>query len=97
MIRLDWVPKPFRDGDIAGEGTKKLLGTSLAAPKLFLRETAQNSWDAHIGHGVIPEYQMRFVTLDAPRMSVLRNFVFPETFPGSELAKVISSVQGLGY
>ena len=89
MIRLDWVPKPFRDGDIAGEGTKKLLGTSLAAPKLFLRETAQNSWDAHIGHGVIPEYQMRFVTLDAPRMSVLRNFVFPETFPGSELAKVI--------
>ncbi|WP_277066196.1 hypothetical protein [Propionibacterium acidifaciens] len=89
MIRLDWVPKPFRDGDIAGEGTKKLLGTSLAAPNLLLRETAQNSWDAHIGHGVIPEYQMRFVTLDAPRMSVLRGLVFPETFPGSELAKVV--------
>lgn len=76
MIRLDWVPKPFRDGDIAGEGAKKLLGTSLAVPSLLLRETAQNSWDARVGHGVVPEYQMRFTTLDAPRMSVVRGGLF---------------------
>lgn len=89
MIRLDWVPKPFRDGDIAGEGAKKLLGTSLAVPSLLLRETAQNSWDARVGHGVVPEYQMRFTTLDAPRMSVVRDCAIPETVPGSALADVV--------
>lgn len=89
MIRLDWVPKPFRDGDIAGEGAKKLLGTSLAVPSLLLRETAQNSWDARVGHGVVPEYQMRFTTLDAPRMSVVRDCAIPRTVPDSALADVV--------
>ncbi|RLP12999.1 hypothetical protein [Propionibacterium australiense] len=89
MIELDWVPKPFRDGDIAGEGTKKLLGTSLEVPSLLLRETAQNSWDARVGSGVVPEYQMRFTTLDAARMSVLRDMVVPRTAPDSPLSETV--------
>lgn len=75
MVRLDWVAKPFGPGDIAGDGTKKLLGTSVAPASLLLRETAQNSWDAR-REGHIPEYQMRFRTLDERAMRVLRQQVF---------------------
>ncbi len=89
MIELDWVPKPFRDGDIAGEGAKKLLGTSLEVPSLLLRETAQNSWDARVGNGIVPEYQMRFTTLNAARMSVLRDMVMPRTAPDSSLSGTV--------
>lgn len=89
MTELDWVPKPFRDGDIAGEGAKKLLGTSLGIPSLLLRETVQNSWDARVGNGVIPEYQMRVTDLDAARMSLLRDEVMPRTAPDSALSETV--------
>ncbi|AZZ41238.1 hypothetical protein C0Z11_01845 [Acidipropionibacterium jensenii] len=80
MTALDWVAKPFGPGDIAGDGTKKLLGTSVAPATLLLRETAQNSWDARRS-GRVPEYQMRFRTLDERGMRVLRKEVFPGTPP----------------
>ncbi|AXE37865.1 hypothetical protein [Acidipropionibacterium virtanenii] len=86
MIQLDWVAKPFGPGDIAGDGTKKLLGTSVAPASLLLRETAQNSWDAR-RKGHVPEYQMRFRTLDERVMRILRQQVFTRTALGSELDK----------
>lgn len=86
MIQLDWVAKPFGPGDIAGDGTKKLLGTSVAPASLLLRETAQNSWDAR-RPGHVPEYQMRFRTLDEKVMRILRQHVFTRTAFGSELGR----------
>lgn len=90
MIQLDWVAKPFGPGDIAGDGTKKLLGTSVAPASLLLRETAQNSWDAR-RNGYVPEYQMRFRTLDERAMRILRQNVFTKTAFGSELGKRLSA------
>ncbi|WP_257476889.1 hypothetical protein [Acidipropionibacterium jensenii] len=89
MMTLDWVAKPFGAGDIAGDGTKKLLGTSVATPSLLLRETAQNSWDAR-ADGVIPEYQMRFRTLSQDALEVLRDSVFATANPASELASALA-------
>lgn len=90
MVELDWVAKPFGPGDIAGDGTKKLLGTSVAPASLLLRETAQNSWDARRHEG-IPEYQMRFRTLDEKGMRVLRRQVFTKTPAGvgADLARAL--------
>lgn len=90
MIQLDWVAKPFGPGDIAGDGTKKLLGTSVAPASLLLRETAQNSWDAR-RKGHVPEYQMRFRTLDERAMRVLRQNVFTRTAFGSDLGRRLSA------
>lgn len=92
MIDLDWVAKPFGPGDIAGDGAKKLLGTSVATPSLLLRETAQNSWDARLDDEV-PEYQMRFRTLDRSVMEVLRKHIFTGTSPSSGLDAVLRSDQ----
>lgn len=96
MIRLDWVAKPFGAGDIAGDGTKKLLGTSVATPSLLLRETAQNSWDARTD-GVVPEYQMRFRTLSEQTVEVLRERVFTAANPASGLTAALEgeSVEGI--
>lgn len=90
MIQLDWVAKPFGPGDIAGDGTKKLLGTSVAPASLLLRETAQNSWDAR-RKGHVPEYQMRFRTLDERAMRILRQNVFTRTAFGSDLGRRLSA------
>lgn len=90
MIQLDWVAKPFGAGDIAGDGTKKLLGTSVATPSLLLRETAQNSWDARTD-GVVPEYQMRFRRLTGQTVSVLRDNVFAEASPTSGLTAALGA------
>ncbi|ALN15208.1 hypothetical protein [Acidipropionibacterium acidipropionici] len=90
MIDLDWIAKPFGPGDIAGDGTKKLLGTSVATPSLLLRETAQNSWDARLVDEV-PEYQMRFRRIGGEVIGVLRDHVFTGTSPSSGLAEVLRS------
>lgn len=83
---LDWMPKPFGPGDIAGDGTQKLLGTSLAAPELLVRETAQNSWDARVREGAsVPEYRLQFRALDESGVRLLRESVFPQMRPGASL------------
>ncbi|AXE37868.1 hypothetical protein [Acidipropionibacterium virtanenii] len=89
MIDLDWIAKPFGPGDIAGDGTKKLLGTSVATPSLLLRETAQNSWDARL-NGKVPEYQMRFRRIDGRVAAILRDHVFTGTSPSSGLAAALA-------
>ena len=80
------MPKPFGPGDIAGDGTQKLLGTSLAAPELLVRETAQNSWDARVREGAsVPEYRLQFRALDESGVRLLRESVFPQMRPGASL------------
>lgn len=84
MIDLDWVPKSFGPGDIAGEGTNRLLGTSVPPASLLVRETAQNSWDARLPDGV-PEYQLRFRRLSARTLRTMSEHVFRETAPSGRL------------
>lgn len=45
--RLDWFPKQFSQGDIDGQGARRLLGQpNVPLSSVLVRETAQNSWDA---------------------------------------------------
>lgn len=70
--RLDWVPKPFRDGDLAGGGAGRLLGkTELSATEIMIRETAQNAWDARTSEGV-PAFDIHLQLLDDGRSAALR-------------------------
>lgn len=47
MPRLDWFPKQFSQGDIDGQGARRLLGQpNVPLSSVLVRETAQNSWDA---------------------------------------------------
>lgn len=47
MPRLDWFPKQFSQGDLDGQGARRLLGQpNVSLSSVLVRETAQNSWDA---------------------------------------------------
>lgn len=51
LAALAWFPKVFGPGDMDGEGAKRLLGTpNIPTVSVLVRETAQNSWDARVGH-----------------------------------------------
>ena len=67
---LEWVPKPFRDGDLAGGGSNRLLGRSdLSATEILIREMAQNAWDARTAGGT-PTFDINLRRL-GPRLLTL--------------------------
>lgn len=69
---LEWVPKPFRDGDLAGGGSSRLLGRSdLSATEILLREMAQNAWDARV-EGCVPSFDVSLRTLSLRETAILR-------------------------
>jgi hypothetical protein len=83
---LEWFPKVFGPGDIDGEGAKRLLGTpNIPTVSVLVRETAQNSWDARIGHAhVVFRLHLRRAT--AAERDILRQQVFTGRCDGLGLA-----------
>lgn len=69
---LEWVPKPFRDGDLAGGGSNRLLGRSdLSATEILIREMAQNAWDARTAGGT-PTFDINLRRLGPREVGTLR-------------------------
>jgi hypothetical protein len=87
---LDWFPKVFGPGDIDGEGAKRLLGTpNIPTVSVLVRETAQNSWDARIGHAhVVFRLHLRQAT--AGERSILRHKVFTGECDGLDLTESLA-------
>ncbi|MBL0749255.1 hypothetical protein [Nocardioides baculatus] len=87
---LDWFPKVFGPGDIDGEGAKRLLGTpNIPTVSVLVRETAQNSWDARVGHAhVVFRLHLRQAT--AEERSILRHKVFTGACDGLELTESLA-------
>lgn len=85
---LDWFPKRFGAGDMAGQGAQRLLGQpDLSTWELLVRETAQNSWDARL-EGEIPSYELHLRTLDTATQEALR-LLFAQGSTGLALGDVL--------
>ncbi|MGJ3508935.1 hypothetical protein [Enemella sp. A6] len=70
---MDWFAKPYGPGDIDGAGTLKLLGSpALDLTELFVRETAQNSWDARLPSSDL-SYTIHLRSLASSELEVLRS------------------------
>lgn len=71
MPRLDWFPKQFSQGDIDGQGARRLLGQpNVPNSSVLVRETAQNSWDAKT-HGAGLTFTLNLRRLTPGERSVL--------------------------
>lgn len=69
---LEWFPKRFGAGDMAGQGAQRLLGQpDLSTWELLVRETAQNSWDAR-DIGTIPSYGIHLRAISGGTLAALR-------------------------
>lgn len=87
---LDWFPKVFGPGDIDGEGAKRLLGTpNIPTVSVLVRETAQNSWDARIGHAHVA-FRLHLRQATAGERSILRHKVFTGTCDGLHLTETLT-------
>ncbi|WP_338538356.1 hypothetical protein N5P18_00325 [Janibacter terrae] len=75
MPRLDWFPKQFSQGDIDGQGARRLLGQpNVPLSSVLVRETAQNSWDAK-GAGAALTFVLNLRKLTPGERSVLHGNV----------------------
>ena len=65
-----------RDGSIAADGAKRLLGqpSGLTELELVIRESLQNSWDASLDSGFNPRYSIRIRKLNTTQKEALSNF-----------------------
>ena len=65
-----------RDGSIAADGAKRLLGqpSGLTELELVIRESIQNSWDASLDSGFNPRYSIRIRKLNTTQKEALANF-----------------------
>ena len=71
LPRLDWFPKQFSQGDIDGQGARRLLGQPNGPlSSVLVRETAQNSWDAK-GSGASLTFSMNLRRLSPGERAVL--------------------------
>lgn len=79
--RLDWFPKQFSQGDIDGQGARRLLGQpNVPLSSVLVRETAQNSWDAK-GHDGALSFMINVRRLSAGEHSVLYGNVLTGGLP----------------
>lgn len=77
LSQLDWVPKRFGPGDTDGAGARRQLGQpTMDLQTLLVREMAQNSWDARLGCGNVPLFELRIESLGPSEISILRDHVF---------------------
>lgn len=73
---MEWFPKVFGPGDIDGTGAARLLGTpNVPLSTVLIRETAQNSWDARLGH-VPVTFGVHLRELHDAERCALRDHVF---------------------
>ncbi|RMB61447.1 hypothetical protein [Tessaracoccus antarcticus] len=92
MPDLEWFAKPFGPGDTDGTGQQRSLGQPSFAPRdILIREMAQNSWDARLRGGVIPEFEMRLRTLGMPECDVLKWNVLRGCSENLGLAKALEA------
>ena len=78
---LTWFPKPFGAGDNAGGEADKPLGKpNLDPASIFVREMAQNSWDARLA-GHVPEFEIHLRSLEGDPLEFLRRNLFEMTGP----------------
>lgn len=94
---MTWFPKVFGPGDIDGKGASKLLGTpNVPLSTVLVRETAQNSWDARLGHRTVT-FAMHLRTLSDLERETLKERVFTGKATGLRLRQVLdrSSVRVL--
>ena len=90
LTDLTWFPKRNGAGDIDGAGSRRLLGQpELDLCNLLVRETAQNSWDARVA-GAVPEFEIRWRSLQERHVDVLQHNVFRGTAPESRLAYLLT-------
>lgn len=81
MPRLDWYPKQFSQGDIDGQGARRLLGQpNVPLSSVLVRETAQNSWDAK-GAGSALTFVLNLRRLQPEEHSVLFGNVLTHGVP----------------
>lgn len=82
---MQWFPKVFGPGDIDGKGAARLLGTpNVPLSTVLIRETAQNSWDARLGHRPVV-FTVHLRTLSDLERQVLRERVFTGAGAGLSL------------
>lgn len=82
---MSWFPKRYGPGDLDGKGASRLLGTpNVPLSTVLVRETAQNSWDARLGHKPVT-FALHLRRLDDTERAVLRNRVFTGSGSGLRL------------
>lgn len=87
MRSLDWFPLMTGMGTMDATGGRKLLGTSkMSFADLFVRESAQNSWDARLSSAAGPlHYGLRIRTLDVAATRLLSSRVLTGDLSGLRL------------
>lgn len=86
---MQWFPKRFGPGDLAGEGAKALLGKpDLEQHVVLVRETAQNCWDAR-GDAEAIEFTLNLRMLDKQAITILQDKVFAAAMPPPGLHELL--------
>lgn len=86
---MQWFPKVFGPGDIDGKGASRLLGTpNVPLSTVLVRETAQNSWDARLGHRALV-FTLHLRRLSDVEREVLRHRIFTGPATGLALADTL--------
>lgn len=93
MEPLDWYAEGFSPvGNITSEGVQRQLGRYDLDPlAVLVRETVQNSWDAHLPDKV-PHYALRGWHLSEAQRTALRGLVLPGHPQGLGLGRLDGGV-----
>ena len=87
---MEWFPKRFREGDIDGQGARKLLGVpNLDSTTLLVREMAQNAWDAR-GASASIRFTVNLREVTGPALETLRTRVFTGESSGLGLKELLA-------
>ncbi|SDL18516.1 hypothetical protein [Tessaracoccus oleiagri] len=90
---LQWFPKRNSMGDLNGSGAVKLLGTpNVPLSTVLVRETAQNSWDARLGHAPV-SYSVNLRTLSGDEIATLDSLIFPGEATGLGLKDALRATE----